>query len=99
MGSKTMTRKPRKDKRPPLTPVTETSTALKEATLNATGGEVGHKTVDCPRQVDGLCGGKSNSANICANTVTVLACEEDAKVSDGKTLSGEKDEAFVCNLP
>ena len=46
----------------------------------------------------GLCGGKGNSANICANTVTVLACE-DAKVSDGKTLSGEKDEAFVCNLP
>ena len=70
--------------------MTEGSTALKEAPLDTTGGDVGHKSVGCPRQVYGLCERKGNSANICANTVTVITCEEDAKVSDGKTLSGNK---------
>ena len=62
-------------------------------------GKVGHNTVRCPGHVCGVCGRKDHSAEICANVVTVLTCEEDAKVSVDKTLSGKEDEAFVCDLP
>ena len=38
-------------------------------------GETEHKPVRCPDQICGVCGGKSHSVEVCANVVTVLACE------------------------
>ena len=61
-------------------------------------GEAGHKTVRCPEQVCSVCGGKGHSAKICANVVTVFACEADGSGSDSDgVLSGEKQDAFVCD--
>ena len=63
-------------------------------------GEAGHKTVRCPGQVCSVCGGKGHSAKICANVVTVFACEADASGSDSdRVLSGEEQDAFVCDAP
>ena len=63
-------------------------------------GEVGHRTVRCPGQVCSVCGGKGHSAKICANVVTVFACEADASGSDSDgVLSGEEQDAFVCDAP
>ena len=43
---------------------------------------------------------KGHSVKICANVVTVLACEADASGSDGDgVLSGEEWNAFVCDAP
>ena len=48
----------------------------------------------------GVCGGKGHSAKICANVVTVFACEADASGSDSDgVLSGEEQDAFVCDAP
>ena len=56
-------------------------------------GDVGHKAVRRPGQLCGVCGGKSHAADICANVVSILACQASA---DDETLSGEKVEAFIC---
>ena len=56
----------------------------------------GHKTVQCPEQTCGVCGGKGHAAEICANVASVLACQ----VRDGEgILSGEEAEAFVSEAP
>ena len=63
-------------------------------------GEAGHKTVRCPGQVCSVYGGKGHSAKLCANVVTVFACEDDANGSDSDgVLSGEEQDAFVCDAP
>ena len=63
-------------------------------------GEAGHKTVRCPGQVCSVCGGKGHSAKICADVVTVFACEADASGSDSDgVLSGEEQGAFVYDAP
>ena len=63
-------------------------------------GEVGHKTVRCPGQMCSVCGEKGHSVKICANVVTVFACEADPSGSDGdEILSGEEQDAFVCDAP
>ena len=52
----------------------------------------------CPGQVCSVCGGKGHSAKICANVVTVFACEAEASGSDSDgVLSGEEQDAFVCD--
>ena len=63
-------------------------------------GEVGHKTVRCPGQVCSVCGGKGYSAKICANVVTVFACEADASGSNSDgVLSRKEQDAFFCDTP
>ena len=60
--------------------------------------EVSHKTVRFSGQVCSVCGGKGHSAKICANVVTVFACEADTSGSDSDgVLSGEEQDAFVCD--
>ena len=56
-------------------------------------GDVGHKAVRCPGQLCGVCGGKGHADDICANVVSILACQAPA---DDKTLSGEEKEAVIC---
>ena len=56
-------------------------------------GETGHKFVCCSDMICGVNFGKSHSVKICANVVTVFACED----SDA-AISGEKKEAFVCDM-
>ena len=56
-------------------------------------GDVGRNAVRCPGQLCGVCGGKEHAADICANVVSILACQAPA---DDKTLSGEEEEAFIC---
>ena len=56
-------------------------------------GDDGHKPVRCPGQRCGVCGGRGHAAEICANIVSVLACQAPA---DDKILSGEEEEAFIC---
>ena len=59
-------------------------------------GEVGHKTVRCLGQACRVCGGKGHSAKMCANVVTVFACEADASGSDSNgVLSGKEQDTFV----
>ena len=54
----------------------------------------------CPGQACSVYGGKGHSAKICANVVTVFACEADASGSDSNgVLSGEVPDAFVCDAP
>ena len=54
----------------------------------------------CPGQVCSVCGGKGYSDKICTKVVTVFACEADASGSDSNgVLSGEEQNAFVCNGP
>ena len=64
-------------------------------------GKTGHKSVRCPGQVCGVCGGKGHSAEICANVVTVLACK-DTRGCNGDSypaISGEEEEVLMCNTP
>ena len=63
-------------------------------------GETGHKSVRCPDQICTVCGGKGHSAEVCANVVTVLACENTKSPNDESdaAISGEKEEAFVCDM-
>ena len=62
--------------------------------------EAGHKTVRYAGQVCSVCGGKSYSAKVCANVVTVFACEADASGSDSdEVLIGEEQDTFVCDAP
>ena len=56
-------------------------------------GDVGHKAVRCLRQLCGVCGGKGHADDICANVVSILACQAPP---DDKTLSGEEKEAVIC---
>ena len=63
-------------------------------------GETGHKSVRCPDQVCGVCSGKYHSAEICANVISVLACDN-TKSSNGEShaaISGEEEEAFVWDI-
>ena len=55
-------------------------------------GDDGQKTVRCPDQLCGVCGGKGHVAEICVNVVSVLACQAPA---DDKILSDEKEEIFM----
>ena len=57
-------------------------------------GDVGHEEVRCPGQLCGVCVGKGHAADICADAVSVLACQAPA---DDKTLSDE-EEAFICEI-
>ena len=63
-------------------------------------GETAHKSVRCPDQICGVCGGKGHSAEVCANVVAVLACENTKSPNDESdaAISGEKEEAFVCDM-
>ena len=63
-------------------------------------GETGHKSVRCPDQICGVCGGKCHSAEACANAVTVLACENTKSSNDENdaAISGEEEEAFMCDM-
>ena len=63
-------------------------------------GETGHKSVRCPDQICGVCGGKGHSGEVCANVVTVLACENTKSPNDESdaAISGEEEEAFVCDM-
>ena len=63
-------------------------------------GETGSKSVSCPDQVCGVCGGKGHKAEVCANVVTVLACENTKSFNDKSdaAISGEEEEAFVCDM-
>jgi hypothetical protein len=63
-------------------------------------GETGHKSVRCPDQICGVCGGKGHSAEVCANVVTVLACENPKNPNDESdaAISGEEEEAFICDM-
>ena len=63
-------------------------------------GETGHKSVRCPEQICSVCGGKGHSAEGCANVVTVLACEntKSPNVEGDAAISGEEEEAFVCDM-
>ena len=56
-------------------------------------GEAGHKTVRCPGQVCSVCDEKGHSAKICANVVTVFACEADASDSNSDGVLAEKSRA------
>ena len=48
----------------------------------------------------GVGGRKGHSAKLCANVVTVYACEAATSDSDGdKVISGEEQDAFVCDEP
>ena len=55
-------------------------------------GETGHKPVRCPDQFFGVCGGKGHLVEICANVVTVLACEDakDCNEENDAAVSGEE---------
>ena len=63
-------------------------------------GETRHKSVRCPDQICGVCGGKGHSAEVCANVVTVLACENTKSSNDESdaAISGEEEEAFICDM-
>ena len=63
-------------------------------------GETGHKSVRCPDQICGVCGGKGHSAEVCANVVTVLACENPKNPNEESdaAISGEEKEAFICDM-
>ena len=63
-------------------------------------GETGHKSVRCPDKICGVCGGKGHSAEVCANVVTVLACEYTRSSNDESdaAISGEEEEAFICDM-
>ena len=63
-------------------------------------GETGHKSVRCPDQVCSVCCGKGRSAEVCVNFVTVLACENTKSSTDESdaAISGEEEEAFVCDM-
>ena len=63
-------------------------------------GETGHKSVRCPDQICGVYCGKGHSAEVCANVVTVLACENTKSSNDESdaAISGEEEEAFVCDM-
>ena len=47
-----------------------------------------------------MCGGKGHSAEVCANVVTVLACENTKSSNDESdaAISGEEKEAFICDM-
>ena len=63
-------------------------------------GETEHKSVRCPDQICGVCGGKGHSTEVCASVVTVLACVNTKSPNDESdaTISGEEEEAFVCGM-
>ena len=63
-------------------------------------GETGRKSVRCPDRICGLCGGQGHSAEVCANIVTALTCENTKSSNDESdaTISGEEDEAFICDM-
>ena len=63
-------------------------------------GETGHKSVRCPDQIRSVCSGKGHLAEVCANVVTVLACENTKSPNDESdaAISGEEEEAFVCDM-
>ena len=62
-------------------------------------GETRHKSVRCPDQICGVWCGKGHSAKVCANVVTVLACENTKSSNDESdaAISGEEEEAFICD--
>ena len=90
--------KRRMAKRQTPMPATETSMAVKEATQGATiVARSATKTVRCSGQVCSVCGGKGDSSKICANIVTVFACEADASGSDSDgVLSSEEQDLLRC---
>ena len=47
-----------------------------------------------------MCGGKGHSAEVCAISVTVLACENIKSSNDESdaAISGEEEEAFICDM-
>ena len=49
----------------------------------------GYRAVRCLRQLCGVCGGKGHVAEICANIVSVLACQAPYKMSGTPVPSGE----------
>ena len=61
---------------------------------------MGHKSVHRPDQVCGVCGSKGHSAEVCANVVTVLACENTTGSNNESdtAISGEEEEALVCDM-
>ena len=63
-------------------------------------GETGHKSVRCPDQICGVCGGKGHSAEVCANVVAVLAYKNTKSSNDESdaAISGEEEEAFICDM-
>ena len=63
-------------------------------------GETEHKSVRCPDQICGMCGGEGHPAEVCANVVTVLACENTKSSNDESdaAIGGEEKEAFVCDI-
>ena len=65
-----------------------------------TGHKTGHKTVRSPDQTCDVCGGKGHSAEVCANVVTILACENTTSSNDESdaAISGEDKEAFICDM-
>ena len=63
-------------------------------------GKTGHKSVRCPDQICGVCGGKGHSAEVCANAVTALACENTKSLNDESdaAISDEEEEAFIYDM-
>ena len=63
-------------------------------------GETGNKPVRCLDQICGVCGGKGHSAEVCANGVTIPACENIKSSNDesNAAISGEEEGAFVCDM-
>ena len=61
---------------------------------------MGHESVRYPDQICGGCGGKGHSVEVCANAVTVLARENTKSSNDESdaAISGEEEEAFVCDM-
>ena len=79
----------------------ETSTELKEATQGVTVvARSATKRCDAPDRCVAFAAERTRSAKICANVVTVFACEADVSGSDGDGgLSGEEQDAFICDAP
>ena len=63
-------------------------------------GETGPKSVRCHDQICGVCGGKGHSTEVCANVVTVLACENTKSSNDESdaAIIGEEEKAFIYDM-
>ena len=61
-------------------------------------GKTAHKSVRCSDLVCGVCGGKSHSVEVCANVVTFLPFEKSFNDESDAAISGEEEEAFVCDV-
>ena len=73
---------------------TKTGTSFKSEACKRCG-DSGLKTVKCPDQGCGVCGGKGHAPEICDNAVSVFACQT---TEEEMILRGE-EEAYICYTP